>query len=100
MTFCVPLALLGVVLSAVQPSLSALAGALFQITALARLALHFVNRLLGERPGVREFWLLPVQDLLICWAWSRAFFALRVNSAVAMKRLARAPTASIPFRRG
>jgi hypothetical protein len=99
-TFCVPLALIGAALSAAQPSLSALAEALFQITVLARLALHFVNRLLGERPGVREFWLLPVRDLLICWAWSRVFFALRANSVAAMKTLPRAPTATFPFRRG
>jgi len=57
-TFSVPLALIGVVLSAAQPSLAALAVALFQTTVLTRLALHFVNRLLGERPAVREFWLL------------------------------------------
>jgi len=99
-TFSVPLALIGVVLSAAQPSLAALAVALFQTTVLTRLALHFVNRLLGERPAVREFWLLPVRDLLICWAWRRVFFTLRVNSAAAMKALPRAPTAPPPFRRG
>jgi ceramide glucosyltransferase len=98
-TFSVPLALIGVVLSAAQPSLSALAEALFQATVLARLALHFVNRLLGERPAVHEFWLLPVRDVLICWAWSRAFFTLGVNSAAATRALPCPPAATLPFRR-
>jgi ceramide glucosyltransferase len=98
-TFSVPVALIGIALSAAQPTLSTLAEGLFQLTVLARLALHFVNRLSGDRPPVREFWLLPVRDLLMCWAWGRAFLLLRLNSAAAMRALPHARTATIPLRR-
>jgi hypothetical protein len=98
-TFSVPVALVGMALSAAQPSSLTLAEALFQTTVMARLALHFVNRLRGDRPPVREFWLLPLSELLMCWAWGRTFFMLRVNSATAMTALPRAPAATVPFRR-
>jgi ceramide glucosyltransferase len=98
-TFSAPVALIGIALSATQPVLSTLAEALFQTTVLARLALHFANRLRGDRPPVHEFWLLPMQDFLMCWAWGRALFTLRLNSGTAMSALPRAPTATIPFRR-
>jgi hypothetical protein len=38
-----------------------------------------VNRWRGARPWLREFWLLPVRDLLMCWAWGRSFFTTRVT---------------------
>jgi ceramide glucosyltransferase len=78
-TFSFPLSVLGIALTASEPSISTTALALFQTTVMARLALHFVNRLLGNRPPIREFWLLPVRDLLICWAWGRSFFTTRVT---------------------
>lgn len=78
-TFSFPLAVLGIALTAAEPSSSTTEWALFQTTVMARLALHFVNRLLGNRPPVREFWLLPARDLLICWAWGRSFFTTRVT---------------------
>jgi ceramide glucosyltransferase len=78
-TFTFPLAVLGIALTAAEPSISATGWALFQTTVMARLALHFVNRLLGNRPPVREFWLLPARDLMMCWAWGRSFFTTRVT---------------------
>jgi ceramide glucosyltransferase len=79
MTFSFPLAVFGIALSAAAPSISTTEWALFQTAVMARLALHFVNRLLGSRPPAREFWLLPARDLLICWAWGRSFFTTRVT---------------------
>lgn len=77
-TFSLPLAVLGIALTAAEPSFPTTEWALFQTAVMARLALHFVNRLLGNRPPVREFWLLPARDLLTCWAWGRSFFTTRV----------------------
>jgi ceramide glucosyltransferase len=76
-TFSVPLAVFGTVLSAAEPSFSTTVWALFQATVMARLALHFANRLHGARPPLREFWLLPARDLLMCWAWIRCFLTHR-----------------------
>jgi ceramide glucosyltransferase len=79
MTFSFPLAVAGIALSAAEPLHWTTEWALFQITVMARLALHFVNRLLGDKPPVREFWLLPARDLLTFWAWGRSFFTTRVT---------------------
>ena len=78
-TFSLPLAVFGVMLTAAAPTISATGWALFQATVMARLALHFLNRLHGDRPPLREFWLLPARDLLMCWAWGRSFFTTRVT---------------------
>jgi ceramide glucosyltransferase len=78
-TFSLPLAVFGVMLTAAAPAISTTGWALFQATVMARLALHFLNRLRGDRPPLREFWLLPARDLLMCWAWGRSFFTTRVT---------------------
>lgn len=78
-TFSLPLAVFGLLLTAAEPSFSTAAWALFQVTVVARLALHLVDRLCGARPLLREFWLVPVRDLLLCWAWGRSFFTSRVT---------------------
>jgi hypothetical protein len=46
---------------------------------MARLTLPFANRWHGARPRLRESWLLPARDLLICWTWGRSFFTSRVT---------------------
>jgi ceramide glucosyltransferase len=78
-TFSLPLAIFGVMLTAAAPAISTTGWAFFQATVMARLALHFLNRLRGDRPPLREFWLLPARDLLMCWAWGRSFFTTRVT---------------------
>jgi ceramide glucosyltransferase len=77
-TFSFPLAVLGIALTAAEP-LHWNAWGLFQSAVMARLALHFVSRLRGNKPPAREFWLLPARDLLTCWAWGRSFFTTRVT---------------------
>lgn len=77
--FSLPLAVLGVLLCAVDGSPSRLAWLLFEVTVIARVALHFVHRLRGERPLLVDFWLLPARDLLLCWVWWRTFFTSRIT---------------------
>jgi ceramide glucosyltransferase len=74
-TFSLPLSLLGLILGAA--SFSTIAWSLFQLTVMARLALHFVHRFRGGRPLFADLWLLPARDLLICWVWCRSFFTSR-----------------------
>jgi ceramide glucosyltransferase len=78
-TFSLPLAILGIVLTAAGPAFSTTGWALFQITIMARLVCHFVNRLRGDRPLLRDLWLLPMRDLLLCWGWCRSIFTTRVT---------------------
>jgi ceramide glucosyltransferase len=78
-TFSLPLAVFGLLLTAAGPSLSRAGWALFAATVVARLALHLVSQLRGARSPLREIWLLPVRDVLMCWAWGRSFFTTRVT---------------------
>jgi len=77
--FSLPLAAVGLLLCEVEASPSTLAWTLFQITVLARVALHFTHRLRGDRPLLADFWLVPARDLLLCWVWWRTFFASRIT---------------------
>jgi ceramide glucosyltransferase len=79
LTFSLPLAMLGIVLVFAASLDSIVARVLFGITVAARLALHFMHRLRGERPLLSDLWLLPARDLLICWVWYRSFFTSRVT---------------------
>jgi ceramide glucosyltransferase len=78
-TFSLPLAVLGIAITATGPAFSTTGWALLQITVLARLGCHFVNRLRGDRPLLRDLWLLPMRDLLLCWGWCRSIFTTRVT---------------------
>ncbi len=77
--FSLPLAVVGMLLCAGDASHSMLAWALFEITLLARVALHFTHRLRGERPLLADLWLVPVRDVLLCWVWWRTFFTSRIT---------------------
>jgi hypothetical protein len=79
LTFSLPLAIFGIVLTAVESSLSTTAWVLFLTTVVARLALHILHRLRGDRPLLSDFWLLPARDLLTCWVWCQSFFASGVT---------------------
>jgi len=79
LSFSLPLAILGIMLAGVEPSLSTTAWALFATTVIARLLVHFVHRLRGDRPLLSDLWLLPARDLLIWWVWCRSFFSSRVT---------------------
>lgn len=79
LSFSLPLAILGIMLAGVEASLSTTAWALFATTVIARLLVHFVHRLRGDRPLLSDLWLLPARDLLIWWVWCRSFFSSRVT---------------------
>jgi ceramide glucosyltransferase len=79
LSFSLPLAILGILLSAAAQSVSTTAWALFGITLAARLLLHLAHRLRVDRPLFTDLWLLPVRDLLICWVWCRGFLTSRVT---------------------
>lgn len=79
LSFSLPLAILGIMLTGVEPSLSTTAWALFGTTLIARLLVHFVHRLRGDRSLLSDLWLLPARDLLIWWVWCRSFFSSRVT---------------------
>jgi ceramide glucosyltransferase len=78
-TFTLPLAVFGLLLTAPDPALSAAAWGLLLAAVVARLALPFANRLHGARPPLGELLLLPARDLLTCWTWGRSFFTTRVT---------------------
>jgi ceramide glucosyltransferase len=79
LTFSLPLAIVGIALSAADRPVSTAAWGLFVATLLARLALHFVHRLAGDRAVLSDLWLLPARDLLLSWVWSQSFFASRIT---------------------
>jgi ceramide glucosyltransferase len=79
LTFSLPLAILGIALSAAAQSISTTAWALLGITLVARLLLHLVPRLRDDRPLFSDLWLLPARDLMICWVWCRSFLTSRVT---------------------
>jgi ceramide glucosyltransferase len=79
LSFSLPVAMVGLALSAAQPALSADAATLFWTVVLARLGLHFTHRLRDERSMWSDFWLLPARDLLLCWVWYRSFFTARIS---------------------
>jgi len=78
-SFGLPLAVLGLIAALSESSFSTAAWALFGVTLSARLMLHFVHRLRGDRKLVSDLWLLPVRDVLICWVWCRSFFISHVT---------------------
>ena len=76
-TFSLPLAVLGLLLVVPETYFATIAVPLFQVTVVARLALHLVHRLRDKRALFADLWLLPARDLLICWVWCRTFFTSR-----------------------
>lgn len=78
-TFSLPLAMLGIVFAAADPSFTLAARVLFQIIVIARLTLHLAHRWRDGRRLLADLWLLPARDLLICWVWCRSFFISRIT---------------------
>jgi ceramide glucosyltransferase len=79
LTFSLPLAAIGIALASIEARPSLAEWLLFATAIIARLALHFLHRLRGDRPLLSDFWLLPARDLLICWVWCRSFLSSRVT---------------------
>jgi ceramide glucosyltransferase len=79
LSFSLPIAVLGIVLSAAETSVSTAAWALFLTTLMARLGLHFAPCVRVDRPLLADLWLVPVHELLLGWIWLRAFFTSRIT---------------------
>ena len=79
LSFSLPLAALGLALSAVDETFSPAAWALFLTTLVTRLALHMVHRRQDDRPLLSDCWLLPLRDLLIVWVWCGGFHSSQVT---------------------
>jgi ceramide glucosyltransferase len=79
LSFTLPLAAVGIALTAAEPAVASTALKLFCITLAARLGLSCIPRLAHERLSFADLWLLPLRDLLLCWVWWRAFFTSRVT---------------------
>jgi len=79
MSFCLPLAFLGIGMSEEWPAALSISTTLFMTTLGARLALFSMPKL-GERKfSVGDLWLLPARDLLLWWVWFRALRSSRVT---------------------
>jgi ceramide glucosyltransferase len=78
LSFSLLLASSGLLLCLTQPVVPLGAGALFWISVVARLLLHFMQRAPAERPLLGDLWLLPVRELLIFAVWCGCFFTSRV----------------------
>lgn len=79
LSFSLPLAVLGIALTAAEPSLATVAWILFGATIIARLVLHFVHRLRTARTLLADLWLLVIRDVLTCFVWCRSFLSSRVT---------------------
>ena len=74
-TFTLPLAAAGLVLTTALPPVWAAAWSLFVAAAGARLIVHAIHRRHGARALLVDAWLVPARDFLLCWVWTRCFFA-------------------------
>lgn len=79
LTFSFPLAVFGISMVSLGTRYRGAAWVLFGISAVGRLALHFIHRWRGEQPRLSDFWLLPLRDILLCWIWLRSLFISRVT---------------------
>jgi ceramide glucosyltransferase len=78
LTFSVPLAVIGVTLTAGLPR-HTLGWLLLGVTVLARLALHLVQRLRTGQPLFEDLYLVPVREVLMLYVWCQSFFHKRVT---------------------
>lgn len=72
LSFGLPLALAGLVMSAELPSAASLSTALFLTALVTRLALFSLSKLSSRDFSITDLCLLPARDLLLCWVWLRA----------------------------
>jgi ceramide glucosyltransferase len=80
LSFSLPLALLGLLLTSRAAAIPAGTGAwiLFGLTAGAQLLLHWAHRSPKNRAFFIDWLLIPARDFLLCWTWLRTFFVSRV----------------------
>lgn len=79
LSFGLPLACAGLLLTAAADDASGAAWSLLGLTLAARLAIYGVHRLRGRSRILSDLWLIPVRDFLIAWVWFRSLFVSRVS---------------------
>jgi ceramide glucosyltransferase len=79
LSFCLPLALVGLVMSEELPAAAPIGTALFLTALCTRLALFSIPKWSSRDFSLRDLWLLPARDLLLCWVWMRALRSSRVT---------------------
>ena len=79
LSFCMPLALVGLVMSEELPAAAPIGTALFLAALGTRLALYGIPKWSNRDFSLRDLWLLPARDLLLCWVWMRALRSSRVT---------------------
>jgi len=79
LTFSFPMAMLGIAFVAASPTPLPVAWGLFAGCLIARIALHVAHRAGGSGKILEDLWLLPLNDLLICWVWLRSLFTSRIT---------------------
>jgi len=79
LSFSLPLGVLGATLANADPVLSGTAWGLFWSALVARVMLHALPWMRGDRSALKDLWLIPARDALVCWVWLRTFFTSRVT---------------------
>ena len=79
LSFSPSLAVVGIALTALDPSVTAVAWLLFWTAALARFGLYVRQRLDEPRSLGADLWLLPAHELLMWWVWFGCFFTSRIT---------------------
>lgn len=79
LSFSLPLALVGLLLSLTDGKAGPLAWSLFSAALCSRLGLHLAHRIRHRTPLLRDLWLLPARDLLLCCMWMQSFFSSRIT---------------------
>jgi len=72
LSFGLPLAAMGLVMSAELQSVATLRTSLFLAALAARLMLYMTSRLSTRALSLCDLCLLPVREFLLCWVWWRA----------------------------
>ena len=79
LSFCMPLALVGLVMSEELPAVAPISTVLFLTALGTRLALYSIPKWSNRDFSLKDLWLLPARDLLLCWVWMRALRSSRVT---------------------
>jgi ceramide glucosyltransferase len=79
LSFCLPLALVGLLMSEELPAAVPIGTALFLTALGTRLALFSIPKWSSRDFSLGDLWLLPARDLLLCWVWMRALRTSRVT---------------------
>src|ERR1700733_7596597 len=79
LSFTLPLSAVGFALASANAGLVLHLLPLLWVTLICRIGVSAVPRLAQRRIPLSDLCLLPLRDLLLCWAWSRALFTSRVS---------------------